>query len=150
VWVIAETTDLPTKFVKIVVTDDRGLRAAELPSATYNVWVRIWACGFAETNTTPGKTLNLTAVVAPDAKSAANIIQRATGFRCSVRQRRASFQQGADQQRHSGRHENPGPISLADQVRQLHGVPCAGRKGHANSPKLCGILIRHKGLGSAA
>ena len=24
VWVIAETTDLPTKFVKIAVTDDRG------------------------------------------------------------------------------------------------------------------------------
>src|SRR3982750_2428802 len=24
VWVIAETTDLPTKLVKIVVTDDRG------------------------------------------------------------------------------------------------------------------------------
>src|SRR5438034_913145 len=24
VWVIAETTDFPTKFVKIVVTDDRG------------------------------------------------------------------------------------------------------------------------------
>jgi hypothetical protein len=26
VWVIAETKDLPTKFVKIVVTDDRGRR----------------------------------------------------------------------------------------------------------------------------
>jgi len=24
VWVVAETTDLPTKFAKIVVTDDRG------------------------------------------------------------------------------------------------------------------------------
>ena len=24
VWVIAETTDLPTKFAKVVVTDDRG------------------------------------------------------------------------------------------------------------------------------
>ena len=24
VWVIAETTDLPTKFIKIVVTDERG------------------------------------------------------------------------------------------------------------------------------
>ena len=24
VWVIAETTDLPTKFVRMVVTDDRG------------------------------------------------------------------------------------------------------------------------------
>src|SRR6266513_5402054 len=24
VWVVAETTDLPTKFAKVVVTDDRG------------------------------------------------------------------------------------------------------------------------------
>ena len=28
VWVIAETTDLPTRFAKIVVTDDRALRGA--------------------------------------------------------------------------------------------------------------------------
>ena len=41
VWVIAETTDLPTRFVRIVVTDDRGRYVVpDLPKATYSVWVR--------------------------------------------------------------------------------------------------------------
>ena len=38
---IAETTDLPTKFAKIVVTDDQGrYLIPELPKAKYQVWVR--------------------------------------------------------------------------------------------------------------
>src|SRR5262245_29587003 len=41
VWVIAETTELPTRFAKIVVTDDRGrYLLPDLPKANYNVWVR--------------------------------------------------------------------------------------------------------------
>jgi hypothetical protein len=41
VWVIAETKDLPTNFIKIVVTDDRGrFMLPELPTANYKVWVR--------------------------------------------------------------------------------------------------------------
>src|SRR5208282_6202774 len=41
VWVIAETGDLPTKFVKIVVTDDGGrYLIPDLPKANYRVWVR--------------------------------------------------------------------------------------------------------------
>ena len=41
VWVIAETTELPTKFRKIVVTDDRGrYLLPQLPKANYKVWVR--------------------------------------------------------------------------------------------------------------
>src|SRR5271157_6606709 len=41
VWVIAETTDLPTKMSKSVVTDDRGRYVIpDLPKANYNVWVR--------------------------------------------------------------------------------------------------------------
>src|SRR6202521_921021 len=41
VWVIAETSDLPTKFIKIVVTDDQGrYLLPELPKANYQVWVR--------------------------------------------------------------------------------------------------------------
>src|SRR6266852_4157489 len=41
VWVIAETADLPTKFVKIVVTDDSGRYVIpDLPKATFSVWVR--------------------------------------------------------------------------------------------------------------
>jgi hypothetical protein len=41
VWVIAETKDLPTSFIKIVVTDDRGrFLLPDLPKANYKVWVR--------------------------------------------------------------------------------------------------------------
>ena len=41
VWVIAETSDLPTKFVRIVVTDDQGrYLIPDLPKANYRVWVR--------------------------------------------------------------------------------------------------------------
>ena len=41
VWVIAETTDLPTKFAKMVVTDDQGRYVLpDLPGANYEVFVR--------------------------------------------------------------------------------------------------------------
>src|ERR1700756_3040056 len=41
VWVIAETTDLPPKYAKIVVTDDAGRYVIpDLPKAKYKVWVR--------------------------------------------------------------------------------------------------------------
>src|SRR5205809_8113044 len=41
VWVIAETKDLLTNFIKIVVTDDQGtFLVPELPNANYSVWVR--------------------------------------------------------------------------------------------------------------
>jgi hypothetical protein len=41
VWIIAETKDLPTKYAKIVVTDDQGrFVIPELPDANYKVWVR--------------------------------------------------------------------------------------------------------------
>src|SRR5437899_4508324 len=73
VWVIAETTDLPTKFVKIVVTDDRGRYVLpDLPKATFTVWVRGYGLvDSTKVRATPGKTLNLTAVVAPNPRAAA-------------------------------------------------------------------------------
>src|ERR1044072_1919596 len=41
VWVIAETYDLPTRFAKIVVTNDAGqYLLPELPAANYKIWVR--------------------------------------------------------------------------------------------------------------
>src|ERR1700683_5441041 len=43
VWVIAETKDLPTNFIKIVVTDDAGkFLLPELPAVNYSVWVRVF------------------------------------------------------------------------------------------------------------
>jgi hypothetical protein len=73
VWVIAETTDLPTKFVKIVVTDDGGrYLVPQLPAANYKVWVRGYGLmDSPQVRTTPGKLVNLTAVVAPNARAAA-------------------------------------------------------------------------------
>jgi len=73
VWVIAETTDLPTKFAKIVVTDDRGrYLIPDLPRAAYRVWVRGYGLvDSPKVRTVPGKTLDLKAVAAPSAKAAA-------------------------------------------------------------------------------
>src|SRR6266704_6048670 len=73
VWVIAETADLPAKFARIVVTDDRGRYVIpDLPKANYNVWVRGY--GLADSpkvQAAPGKLLNLTAVPASSAAAAA-------------------------------------------------------------------------------
>ena len=73
VWVIAETTDLPTKFAKIVVTDASGrYLMPDLPKANYSVWVRGYGLvDSPKVRATPGSTLNLTAVPAPSAKAAA-------------------------------------------------------------------------------
>jgi hypothetical protein len=73
VWVIAETSDLPTKFAKMVATDDRGRYVLpDLPKANYNIWVRGY--GLVDSQkvaTVPGKVVNLTAVAAPNAAAAA-------------------------------------------------------------------------------
>src|SRR5881396_2242680 len=73
VWVIAETTDLPTKFAKIVVTDDQGRYVIpDLPKARYRVWVRGYGLvDSPKIDALPGKQLNLTAVKAPNDKAAA-------------------------------------------------------------------------------
>src|SRR5215218_8752236 len=73
VWVIAETTDLPTKFAKMVVTDDQGRYVLpELPKANYDVWVRGYGLvDSAKVKATPGRALDLTAAVAPNPAAAA-------------------------------------------------------------------------------
>jgi len=73
VWVIAETTDLPTKFAKMVVTDDQGRYVIpDLPKAKYKVWVRGYGLvDSPKVDGEPGKELNLTAVSAPNEAAAA-------------------------------------------------------------------------------
>jgi hypothetical protein len=73
VWVIAETADLPTKFVKIVVTDDKARYVLpQLPKANYRIWVRGYGLvDSSPVQATPGKIVALSAVVAPNARAAA-------------------------------------------------------------------------------
>ena len=73
VWVIAETHDLPTRFAKIVVTDDAGqYLIPELPKANYKIWVRGYGLiDSPKKDAKPGSKVDLTAVVAPSEKEAA-------------------------------------------------------------------------------
>ena len=74
VWVIAETRDLPVRFIRIVVTDDKGRYVIpDLPKANYNVWVRGYGLvDSPKVKSVPGKQLILKAVLAPNEKSAAH------------------------------------------------------------------------------
>ena len=58
VWVIAETTDLPTKFIRIVVTDDRGRYVVpDLPeSELQRVGARLRVDRFGEGSGRAGET----------------------------------------------------------------------------------------------
>jgi hypothetical protein len=73
VWVIAETTNLPTRLIKSVVTDDQGrYLIPDLPKASYDVWVRGYGLvDSAKVKASPGQQLALKAVPAPNAKAAA-------------------------------------------------------------------------------
>ena len=73
VWVIAETHDLATRYAKIVVTDDDGrYLIPDLPAASYDVWVRGYGLVDSEKiQASPGDSLELTAVLAPDEAAAA-------------------------------------------------------------------------------
>src|SRR5512140_1243456 len=68
VWVIAETTELPTKFAKIVVTDDKGRYV--IPDLPPNVNYQVWVRGYGLVDSPklrgkPGQILNHSAVPAP-------------------------------------------------------------------------------------
>jgi hypothetical protein len=75
VWVIAETRDLPTKYVKIVTTDDQGRYVIpDLPRGNYDIWVRGYGLvDSMKVKSAPGKNLNLTAIVAPNRAAAAQV-----------------------------------------------------------------------------
>ena len=73
VWVIAETDDLPTLYSKTVVTDEDGRYVIpDLPAAQYDIWVRGYGLvDSPKLNAAPGQSLDLNAVIAPDAAAAA-------------------------------------------------------------------------------
>src|SRR5512132_1317755 len=73
VWVIAETRDLPVRYIKSVVTDDQGrFVVPDLPKARYTVWARGYGLVDSDKTTSePGRIVNLTAKPAPGEAAAA-------------------------------------------------------------------------------
>src|SRR5687767_6709267 len=75
VWVVAETTDTPTRFARIVVTDDQGRYVVpDLPRGTYQVFARGYGLVDSQRQAAkPGQRMNITVQAAPDARAAAQV-----------------------------------------------------------------------------
>jgi hypothetical protein len=143
VWVIAETTDLPTRFVRIVVTDDRGRYVVpDLPKATYSVWVRGYGLvDSAKVTSAPGKILNLTAVPAPTPRAAAEIYPAGYWLSLMHMPDKSEFPGTGP----SGNGIAPGVRSQADWIRQIKSGGCTachqlGTKGTREIPKELGTF----------
>jgi hypothetical protein len=119
VWVIAETTELPTKFVKIVVTDDKGrYLLPELPLADYSVWVRGYGLvDSPKLHGVPGQHLDLTAVPAPNAAAAAQYYPAIYWYSMVKIP-------GADQ--FGGKSAIPAKVTLQDYLTTIKNRQCVG------------------------
>src|SRR5437016_10525323 len=147
VWVIAETTDLPTRFAKIVVTDDRGRYVLpDLPKASYNVWVRGYGLvDSPKMKAAPGSNLNLTAVIAPTAKAAAEYYPAGFWFSMIRVPEKSEFPGNAP----GGNGISPTIKSQADWIQRLKSGGCTachqlGTKGTREIPKELGTF--HSGI----
>jgi hypothetical protein len=143
VWVIAETADLPTKFVKIVVTDDRGrYLLPDLPKASYNVWVRGYGLvDSPKVQATPGKAVNLTAVVAPNPRAAAEYYPAGYWFSLIRVPEKGDFPGNAP----GGNGISPNMKSQSEWIRSLKSGGCTachqlGTKGTREMPKELGTF----------
>ena len=141
VWVIAQTADLPTKFVKIVVTDDRGRYVLpDLPKATYSVWVRGYGLvDSPKRRATPGSTMNLTVVAAPSPRAAAQYFPAGYWFSLLRVPDKSEFPGTGEQ----GNGINPNVKSQADWIRLVKSGGCTachqlGTKGTREIPAALG------------
>jgi hypothetical protein len=119
VWVIAETHDLPTRYAKIVVTDDQGRYVVpDLPKAKYQVWVRGYGLvDSAKVDAMPGKRVNLTAVPAPSDTAAAQYYPAIYWF---------SMLKIPDKDQFGGKTDIPGNITQVDWLTTIKNQACVG------------------------
>jgi len=119
VWVIAETTDLPTTFARIVVTDDQGrYLVPDLPKAKYKVWVRGYGLvDSPKVDSEPGKRLNLTAVVAPNAAAAAQSYPAIYWY---------AMLKIPEQSQFGGKSNIPEKLTQTDWLKQVKNIGCIG------------------------
>src|SRR5207249_2783311 len=119
VWVIAETTDLPTKFARIVVTDDLGRYVVpDLPKAKYKVWVRGYGLvDSPKVDAEPGKLVPLRAVPAPNDAAAAKYYPAIYWY---------SMMKIPDEGQFGGKSNIPANITQADWLTVVKNRSCVG------------------------
>ena len=119
VWVIAETSDLPTRYIKIVVTDDNGgYLLPDLPEANYKVWTRGYGLvDSPKIHGVPHQTLNLTAVPAPNEAEAAHYYPAIYWY---------SMLQIPDKKEFGGDGALPADVTLAEYLTHLKNRDCVG------------------------
>src|SRR5436309_3906548 len=119
VWVIAETTDLPTKFAKMVVTDDRGrFVIPDLPTANYSVWVRGYGLvDSPKLRAKPGQHLDIKAVAAPNEMEAAHYYPAIYWY---------SMMKIPDQGQFGGKSNIPEKLTQVDWLKQMKNIGCVG------------------------
>ncbi|MBP8308348.1 MAG: carboxypeptidase regulatory-like domain-containing protein [Burkholderiaceae bacterium] len=119
VWVIAETTELPTKFARIVVTDERGrYLIPDLPAANYSVWVRGYGLvDSPKLRAKPGQNLNHAAVLAPDAAAAAHYYPAIYWYAMMKIPPASAF---------GGKTGIPAKMTQTDWLKQMKNIGCIG------------------------
>ena len=134
VWVIAETADLPTKFAKIVVTDDRGryLHTRSAQGEIQRVGARLRPRRFGESAGRARQERRPEGRIGPEpGRGCANIIRQSIGIRCSKFRTRACFP-GTGANGMPVAVEEPGPMARHRQDRRLLHLPPAGGQGDAH------------------
>src|SRR5881392_3922521 len=119
VWVIAETAELPTKYAKIVVTDDQGRYVIpDLPNANYQVWVRGYGLvDSPKLRAKPGQNLDLAAVPAPTPAAAAHYYPAIYWYTMM------KIPPGKD---FGGHTDIPKNITRENWIRQMNNTDCIG------------------------
>jgi hypothetical protein len=119
VWVIAETRDLPTRYAKMVVTDDQGRYVVpDLPSGNYKIWVRGYGLvDSAKVDAKPGQQLNLRAVKAPDEKAAAQYYPAAYWY---------AMMKIPGEDQFGGKSDIPAKIKQTDWLNAMKNNGCVG------------------------
>src|SRR3981189_2965149 len=124
-WVIAETAELPTKFARIVVTDDSGrYLIPDLPAANYSVWVRGYGLvDSAKLTAKPGQLLDHTAVPAPNEAAAAHYYPAIYWYAMMKIPPAGEF---------GGKSDIPEKLTQTDWLKQMKNIGCIG--GHPPRP----------------
>ena len=132
VWVIAETHDLPTRFAKMVVTDDRGRYVVpDLPKGKYEVWVR----GYGLINSPEGQ-IRAREASQPDRRSGA---ERCGGGAVLsgdllVRDAEDTDRRPVRRQERHSRKDHPGRLADRDQEPGVCRLSSARPARHAHHP----------------